>query len=196
MDTENLFDSQDFYAGQGSGQGSGLPFGHGNQHYDTNQDYSVGHGSAPVEDDSHVEEVSPVKAKKVSKRASKAKKNDNKNDEADGSEDKIREERSIGHDRAKKKPSSSYRSATSSVAGGGLDELVPDKWKSIKSEGWGKKKEQQDSYIQLKNRELDLQDTARREAAELKRKELALQPQTLVLAVKKKRDKDIFFYSS
>ncbi|GKD29798.1 hypothetical protein Tco_1240576 [Tanacetum coccineum] len=124
MDTENLFDSQDFYVGQGSGQGSGLPFSYGNQHYYTNQDYSVGygsaHGSAPVEDDSHFEEVSPVKAKKVSKCASKAKKNDNKNDEADGSEDKIREERSIGHDRAKKKASSSYRSATSSVLGDAL----------------------------------------------------------------------------
>ncbi|GJZ92768.1 phytochromobilin:ferredoxin oxidoreductase, chloroplastic [Tanacetum coccineum] len=33
MDMENLFDSQDFYAGQSSGQGSGLPFGHGNQDY-------------------------------------------------------------------------------------------------------------------------------------------------------------------
>ncbi|GKC45367.1 hypothetical protein Tco_1063089 [Tanacetum coccineum] len=55
------------------------------QEYYQSQDYSMGqgsaHGSAPVEDDdddSPVEEMSPVKAKKPSKRASKAKKNDTK----------------------------------------------------------------------------------------------------------------------
>ncbi|GJZ04380.1 hypothetical protein Tco_0537655 [Tanacetum coccineum] len=54
------------------------------QEYYPTQDYSMGHGlahgSAPVdddeEDDSPVEEMSPVKLKKPSRRASKAKKND------------------------------------------------------------------------------------------------------------------------
>nr|GFA63470.1 hypothetical protein [Tanacetum cinerariifolium] len=40
---------------------------------------------------------------------------------------------------------------------------------------WGRMKEQQDSYIQLKNRELDIQEAARREAANLKREKLAIQ---------------------
>ncbi|GJZ36327.1 hypothetical protein Tco_0582518 [Tanacetum coccineum] len=52
------------------------------QEYYPSQDYSMGHGSAPVndeeEDDSPVEEVSPVKPKKPSRRATKAKKNDPK----------------------------------------------------------------------------------------------------------------------
>ncbi|GKD98046.1 hypothetical protein Tco_1381943 [Tanacetum coccineum] len=78
MDMENLFDSQDLYVGQGSGQGSGLHFGHSNQDYYPSQDYSMGHGSAPVKDDSPVEEVALVKAKNAIKRTSKAKKNDNK----------------------------------------------------------------------------------------------------------------------
>nr|GEW75243.1 hypothetical protein [Tanacetum cinerariifolium] len=45
--------------------------------------HSSGYGSAPVEDDddSPVEEMSPVKAKKPSKCASKAKKNDTKEKE-------------------------------------------------------------------------------------------------------------------
>ncbi|GKA71943.1 putative hexokinase, partial [Tanacetum coccineum] len=55
----------------------------------------------------------------------------NLNDEASGPEEEIREERSIGRDRVKKKASSSSsRSATSSIAGGGLVEMVADKWKS------------------------------------------------------------------
>ncbi|GJZ12494.1 hypothetical protein Tco_0547724 [Tanacetum coccineum] len=74
---------------------------------------------------------------------------------------------------------------SSSVARGGLVELVADKWKSIKSASCGEKKNQQDSYIQLKNQELDLQDATRRKAAELKREELALQRQTLELALKR-----------
>nr|GEX46234.1 hypothetical protein [Tanacetum cinerariifolium] len=74
MDMENLFSTQEYYAGQGSGhdyyagQGSG-----GNQEFHTGQDYSMGHGlacgSAPIEDDSPVEKVVvPTKGKKVSKR--------------------------------------------------------------------------------------------------------------------------------
>ncbi|GJX49762.1 hypothetical protein Tco_0276607 [Tanacetum coccineum] len=67
MDFEQLINSQDYYQ---------------------SQDYSMGHGSAhgsaPVDDDddSPVEEMSPVKAKKASKCASRAKKNDIKKKEA------------------------------------------------------------------------------------------------------------------
>ncbi|GKA99963.1 hypothetical protein Tco_0827957 [Tanacetum coccineum] len=43
--------------------------------------HSMGHGSAPIDDDSHVEEMSPIKAKNPSKRASNAKKNDTKEKE-------------------------------------------------------------------------------------------------------------------
>ncbi|GKD00808.1 hypothetical protein Tco_1171082 [Tanacetum coccineum] len=147
MDMENLFLSQDLYAGPGFGQGSGsgIHFGHGNQDYYQSQD-----GSNPVEDDSPIEKVHPSKLRRVSAGGF------NLNEEAKGYEEELQEERPIGRDRAKKKASSSSRSTSSAVAGGGLVELVADKWKSIKSASWGKKKEQQDSYIQLKNRELDL----------------------------------------
>ncbi|GKA83058.1 hypothetical protein Tco_0789806 [Tanacetum coccineum] len=172
----------------GSSQGFGLAFGHGNQDYSLayGSGHGSAHGSALVEDDSLVEEVAPVKAKKASKRASKAKKNDNKETDS---------RRVTSRNRAKKKASSSSRSESSSFERC-LVELVADKWKSIKLASWGKNKEQQDSYIQLKNRELDLQDAARREATEFKREELALQHQTLELPIKKKRDKDTFFYNS
>ncbi|GJX23505.1 hypothetical protein Tco_0227950 [Tanacetum coccineum] len=51
------------------------------QEYYVTQDYSMGHGSAPIDDDSHVQEMSPIKAKNPSKRASNAKKNDTKEKE-------------------------------------------------------------------------------------------------------------------
>ncbi|GJZ69337.1 hypothetical protein Tco_0632887 [Tanacetum coccineum] len=57
------------------------------QEYYPTQDYSMGqgsaHGSAPIDDDddSPVEEMSPVKAKKPSRRVLKAKKNDAKKKE-------------------------------------------------------------------------------------------------------------------
>ncbi|GKB32517.1 hypothetical protein Tco_0871918 [Tanacetum coccineum] len=61
MDFEQLMYSQKFYP---------------------TQDYSIGQGSAPVDDDdSHIEEMSPVKAKKPSKCASKSKKNDTREKE-------------------------------------------------------------------------------------------------------------------
>ncbi|GKB56161.1 hypothetical protein Tco_0912347 [Tanacetum coccineum] len=79
---------------------------------------------------------------------------------------------------------------------GGLVDLVVDKWKSLKSTSWGKKKEQHESYIQLKNQELYIQEVAYREVAELKRDDLALQRQTLELKLKNKRDKELIFYNS
>ncbi|GJY65291.1 hypothetical protein Tco_0467529 [Tanacetum coccineum] len=56
--------------------------------------------------------------------------------------------------------------------------------------------EQQQSYIQLKNRELDNREAERREAVELKREKLAIQRRTLELAEREKRDRDILFYNS
>nr|GEY46906.1 hypothetical protein [Tanacetum cinerariifolium] len=74
MDFEQLMYSQEYDACQGSG--------HNNQDNYPSQYYSMGHdsahGSAPVDDDSPVEEMSTVKARKPSKRASKAKTNDTK----------------------------------------------------------------------------------------------------------------------
>ncbi|GJX42262.1 hypothetical protein Tco_0257252 [Tanacetum coccineum] len=62
MDMDNLFSTQEYYTGQGSGhdyyagQGSG-----GNQEFHTGEDYSMDHGSAhgstQVEDDSSIEEM-------------------------------------------------------------------------------------------------------------------------------------------
>nr|GEV18829.1 hypothetical protein [Tanacetum cinerariifolium] len=89
MDLENLFSTQEYYAGQSSGQGSGQGSdndyyagqgsdndyyagqGSGNDYYvGGNQDYSMGHssthGSAPVEDVSPIEEVeAPAKSEEV-----------------------------------------------------------------------------------------------------------------------------------
>nr|GEY02188.1 NBS-containing resistance-like protein [Tanacetum cinerariifolium] len=75
-------------------------------------------------------------------------------------------------------------------------DLVADKFFNIKSTKWEKMNEQQDSYIQLKNRELDIQEAACREATELKREKHAIQRRTLELTEKIKRDKDILFYNS
>ncbi|GKF12926.1 hypothetical protein Tco_0050852 [Tanacetum coccineum] len=126
----------------------------------------MANGLALVEDDYSVGKIASVKAKKVSKRVSKASAMKNRggfgvrllstlrtkrlkreerkgskkfktskttsestqggfnlNDEADDSEEEIREERPIGRNRAKKKASSSSRY----VAGGGLVELIVDK---------------------------------------------------------------------
>ncbi|GKF49617.1 hypothetical protein Tco_0142868 [Tanacetum coccineum] len=47
---------------------------------------------------------------------------------------------------------------------------------------WGKKEEQQQSYIQLKNRELEIREAERRKVAKLKREKLAIQRRMLELA--------------
>ncbi|GJR24707.1 hypothetical protein Tco_0973234 [Tanacetum coccineum] len=71
MNFEQLMYSQEYYAGQGSG--------HGNQDNYPSRYYSMGHGSALVDDDdSPIEEMSLVKAKNPSKRASKANKDNTK----------------------------------------------------------------------------------------------------------------------
>ncbi|GKB09057.1 hypothetical protein Tco_0837369 [Tanacetum coccineum] len=217
--------------------------------------HDLAHGSAPVDDDdndSHVEEMSPVKAKKLSKHASKAKKNDTKeketpkdwttakeialcrawcdvsengekgnamnakgfwdavikyfimetgakksktsettsgsasdgfnlNNEA-GEFEETQEHRSMGRDRSKakkKSPTSSCEGSSSFV------DLVADEFLNIKTTKWEKMQEQQDSCIQLKNQELDIQEEARKEAAELKRAKLKIQHRTLELAGKK-----------
>ncbi|GJW81512.1 hypothetical protein Tco_0145487 [Tanacetum coccineum] len=80
MDMENLFNTQDYFVGQGSGQyyyaGQGSD---GNQEFYTGQVYSMGQGSAHGEDDSPVKKmVAPVKAKKVSKRCQKTVTTENK----------------------------------------------------------------------------------------------------------------------
>ncbi|GJZ28809.1 hypothetical protein Tco_0573456, partial [Tanacetum coccineum] len=73
----------------------------------------------------------------------------NLNNEAGESEEETQEQRPMGRDQAKKKSSASSREGSSFV------DLVADKFFNIKSAKWKKMKEQQDSYIQLKNRELD-----------------------------------------
>ncbi|GKC87740.1 hypothetical protein Tco_1148389, partial [Tanacetum coccineum] len=178
------------------------------------------HSSTPVEDDSPVEEVAtPVKAKKdhsawkqvempsfyskqntSSKKAKTSKTTScsgqgglNLNEEANGYGEEVWEVRPIGRDRAKKKTSSSSHSEASSAAGGGLVDIVAGKWKSLKSVSWGEKKQQQ-SYIDLKNQELDIHEKASREATELKRQELEIKRKALELKLRNKRDKDLRFY--
>ncbi|GKB64673.1 hypothetical protein Tco_0920859 [Tanacetum coccineum] len=93
--------------------------------------------------------------------------------------------------KAKKKSFASSREGSSSFV-----DLVADKYLGINLTKWEKMQEQQDSYIHLKNRELDIQEAARKEATDLKRKKLEIQRRKLRLAEKKKRDKDILFYNS
>nr|GEX98528.1 hypothetical protein [Tanacetum cinerariifolium] len=126
MDLENLFSTQEYYAGQssgqgsaqGSGQGSGNDYyagqGSGNDYYvGGNQDYSMGHssthGSAPIEDDSPIEEVeAPAKHS--------AQGGLDLNEDATGSDEEVREVRLMGLDQARKKKSStSSRSEASSA---------------------------------------------------------------------------------
>ncbi|GJW45195.1 glutathione S-transferase T3-like protein [Tanacetum coccineum] len=119
----------------------------------------------------------------------------NLNEDAAGSDEEVREVRPMGQDQAmKKKSSTSSRFEASSAAGGGIVDMVADKWKSFKVVCWGKKKEQQQSYIDLKNRELKIQEKANREAAKLKRQELELKRKNLELKLTMKRDKDLRFY--
>ncbi|GKF51370.1 hypothetical protein Tco_0147837, partial [Tanacetum coccineum] len=56
-------------------------------------------------------------------------------------------------------------------------------------------KEQQ-SYIELKNKELSIREAEAREIAQLKRKKLEIQRRTLELAEREKRDRYILFYNS
>ncbi|GKB27287.1 hypothetical protein Tco_0866688 [Tanacetum coccineum] len=68
----------------------------------------------------------------------------------------------MGCDRSKAKKQSfaSSREGSSSFV-----DLVADKLFNIKLTKWEKMNEQQDSYIQLKNQELDIHEAVRREAA-------------------------------
>ncbi|GKB50890.1 hypothetical protein Tco_0901643 [Tanacetum coccineum] len=178
------------------------------------------------DDDSPVEEMSLVKAKKPSKRASRTKKNDGKeieapkdwtkaeeialwqdyeykgarkiqdfrnhlqsasggfnlNNEADEYEEEAREHQPMGRDasKAKKKSHASSREGSSSFVA-----LVVDKYLGIKSTNWEKIQEQQDSYIQLKNQELDIHEAAHKEATDLKREKLEIHRRKLQLYKKK-----------
>ncbi|GKE62050.1 hypothetical protein Tco_1512417, partial [Tanacetum coccineum] len=75
IDMENLFGTQEYYTGQGSG---------GTKDYYTGQKYSASYGwgmggpSDLVENESPIKEVAPVKAKKVIKQRQKAKMTINK----------------------------------------------------------------------------------------------------------------------
>ncbi|GJY49022.1 retrotransposon protein, putative, ty3-gypsy subclass, partial [Tanacetum coccineum] len=73
---------------------------------------------------------------------------------------------------------------------------MTDKSFNMKQKKWGKKDEQQQSYIEFKNRELSNWEAKAREIAQLKREKLEIQRRTLELAEKKKRDRDILFYNS
>ncbi|GJV92950.1 retrotransposon protein, putative, ty3-gypsy subclass [Tanacetum coccineum] len=92
----------------------------------------------------------------------------NLNNEADEAEEETQEVRPPGRDKskAKKKSVASSRGKSSSIV-----DL-------------------------LKNRELDIREAERREAAEFRREKIAIQRRTLELAEKEKRDIDILFYNT
>nr|GEV64071.1 hypothetical protein [Tanacetum cinerariifolium] len=251
------------------------------QKYNYSQDYSMSHGSGhgsahgsvsfyDNEDDSQVEEVSPVKPKNPSRRAAKTKKDETKevneppkewtveeeialcqgtlkkklvqqevmtrslanrktgfalklvffapspkilkritkvgrkksktsetisgsasgainlNEKADEAVQETQEFRPMSRDRAKAKKKA-VGSASSIV------DLVADKFYNMKQK---KKNKEQQAYMEMKNRELNIREAEAREIAQLKREKLEIQRRTLELAEKDKRDRDILFYNS
>ncbi|GJV87880.1 gag-pol polyprotein [Tanacetum coccineum] len=96
----------------------------------------------------------------------------NLNNEAGEYEEEAQEHRPMGHDRAKAKKKSFASSCEESSS---FVDLVADKYLGIKSTKWEKMQEQQDSYIQLKNRELDIQEAAHKEGVDLKIEKLEIQ---------------------
>ncbi|GJT12270.1 hypothetical protein Tco_0859312 [Tanacetum coccineum] len=117
----------------------------------------------------------------------------NLNDEADEAVEETQEFRPMGRDRAKakKKAAGSSREGASSFV-----DLVADKFYNMKQKKWGKKDKEQQSYIELKNRELSIREAEAREIAQLKKEKLEIQRRTLELAEREKRDKYILFYNS
>ncbi|GJT16957.1 probable protein S-acyltransferase 17, partial [Tanacetum coccineum] len=79
----------------------------------------------------------------------------NLNNEADEAEEETQEVRPPGRNqsKAKKKSAASFRGKSSSFV-----DLVADKFLNIKKDKWNKREEQKQSYIQLKNRELDIRE--------------------------------------
>ncbi|GJY93338.1 hypothetical protein Tco_0509120 [Tanacetum coccineum] len=88
-------------------------------------------------------------------------------DDLDVEDKEVQEVRRMGHDRAKKEaPSSSILSKSLTDVIRILVDMIVDKWKNIKSGIWGKRKEAQDSYIELKSRQLQLEEQKRQSEEE------------------------------
>nr|GEV03899.1 hypothetical protein [Tanacetum cinerariifolium] len=131
-----------------------------------------------IEDESPVKEVAPVKAKKVTKRRKISKTTINKEASkpwttaeegalckawVDVSKNNIKEndQKTRGFwltliMKWGERFEDTMPSTPNIKIGMRSVEMVADTWKSIKSANWEKMKEQQESYIQLKNRELDI----------------------------------------
>nr|GEW38778.1 hypothetical protein [Tanacetum cinerariifolium] len=109
----------------------------------------------------------------------------NLNEKADEAVQETQEFRPTGRDRAKAK-----KKATGSASS--IVDLVADKFYNMKQKKKKKDKEQQ-AYMEMKNRELDIQKAEAREIAQLKREKLEIQRRTLELAERYKRDRDILF---
>ncbi|GJX11034.1 hypothetical protein Tco_0200893 [Tanacetum coccineum] len=89
----------------------------------------------------------------------------------------------------------SKTSKTTSGSSGGIN-LNDEADEAVEETQEGKKDEQQQSYIDFKNRELSIQEAEAREITQLKREKLKIQRRTLELAEREKRDRDILFYNS
>nr|GEY54346.1 hypothetical protein [Tanacetum cinerariifolium] len=116
----------------------------------------------------------------------------NSNEKANEVVQETQEFRPMGRDRAKAKKKAAGSSSRGSSS---FVDLVVDKFYNMKQKREKKDKEQQ-SYIDLKNRELSIQEDEAREIAQLKREKLEIQRRMLELAESEKRDTDILFYNS
>ncbi|GJV67919.1 hypothetical protein Tco_1483428 [Tanacetum coccineum] len=91
----------------------------------------------------------------------------------------------MGRDRPKAKKK--VAGSSSSIV-----DLVADKFYNMKQ----KKDKEQQAYMEMKNRELNIREAEAREIAQLKREKLKIQRRTLKLAEREKHDRDILFYNS
>nr|GFA89819.1 hypothetical protein [Tanacetum cinerariifolium] len=79
---------------------------------------------------------------------------------------------------------------------GRLVDLVTDKWKNLKSVGWGEKEETTTVLYILEELGIGYPKKASREVEELKRQELEIKCKTLELKLRNKQDKDLLVYNS
>ena len=87
----------------------------------------------------------------------------------DSSEEEVRDGRPTGRDKDKKKTSSASIPSESSVATPLFVDRLVDKWKNIASGFFSKKKEAQESCLEMKHQQMELEEKARQQQMELEK---------------------------
>nr|GEZ19962.1 hypothetical protein [Tanacetum cinerariifolium]GEZ33260.1 hypothetical protein [Tanacetum cinerariifolium]GEZ35619.1 hypothetical protein [Tanacetum cinerariifolium] len=116
----------------------------------------------------------------------------NLNNESDESEEEIQEKQAMGHDRAKAKKKSSDSSREGSSL---FVDLVADKFLNMKRKN-GERGRSNNSPISSEESGVGYPGDGASKSYRVEKRELAIQRQTLELAEREKRDRDILFYNS